>query len=516
MMSLARISAFFPSFGIRGGPARSMKALRIDAARYNSMGACIGLSAGAGAFILASGSALALPIALLSCAAAYGLVLALPLLEAGKRKAEMEACMPLFLRSAGMFIGMGMPFRRALEMACSDDALGAEIRAALRGADGGIGLQKALGGIALAHDSALLKRAVAQLIMAYETGASGKEVMKIGDDMMQAESGRMREYSARSAVFGLLFMMASAIFPTFFIVYSIASGASGGNAMMDPWRMRLAMLAVFPLVSALVLMLSKASMPRTSLGSGEGLELAMLAPGLLLAGGFVFFPEYDAILLPLSAAVGVWLAAGHYIRERRVEEIERSLPDALLSVCGMPGSSGPERIFALIEEGGFGALSEEAGKSRRQVGMNNRLDAVLDDLWRRNRSPLLRRAALMLGAMVATHSLERIGTLADDMLRSFQLVRERRALFAMQKYTLIAGALLVPLILGMTIGLMDGISGMDGRAAGAAALVPPYLVIYSVMAAAAISDGEGRKSSAAIYSVGLSACSLLAFHFINS
>ncbi len=510
MRVLGRISALFPAVPLKGGPARSLKALGVDGRRYNAMALSCGAAAGIAAFLLPAGGPLTLPFALLAFAAAFGFVLLVPLLEARRRRAAMEAQMPLYLRSAGMFIGMGIPFRRALGMACGDDELGMEMRSALRGADCGMSLQKALGGIAITYGSTPMKRAVAQLIMAYESGASGGEIMRIGDDMMQAESGRSRELSARCAVFGLMFMMSSAIFPTFFLVYSIAGGA---GQLSEPWKVRLAMLVVFPLISALILALSKASMPQAA--GGGGLDLVLLAPGLALAAGFAVFPQYGAAIILACGVLGAALAAGHYRRERRTEEIERNLPDALLSVCGMPGSSGPEKVFGVMEEGGFGALSDEAAKSRRQLEMNNNLDAVLEDLWRRNRSPLLKRAAVMLGQMVSTHSLERMGMLADDMLRGFQAARERRALFAMQKYTLIAGSILIPLILGMALGLVAGIAGDSAAAAEAGALVPAYLVVYSVMAAIAIADGEGKGSSAAIYSVGLSAVSLVAFHFIN-
>jgi hypothetical protein len=175
----------------------------------------------------------------------------------------------------------------------------------------------------------------------------------------------------------------------------------------------------------------------------------------------------------------------------------------------------------VIEDGGFGALSEEAGKSRRQLEMNVKTAAVLDDLAARNPSEMLGRACHMMKQMMDTNSLDRVNSLAEDMIRSFQAKRERSQLFALQKYTLVFGAVLIPLILKMTLNLLQSMSGLledatiSEAAAAAGSVVPPYLVIYAIVASMAIADAEGKGSAVAIYSVGLSVLGLFAFHFIS-
>jgi hypothetical protein len=174
-----------------------------------------------------------------------------------------------------------------------------------------------------------------------------------------------------------------------------------------------------------------------------------------------------------------------------------------------------------LERGEFGELSKEAAKSRRQLAMNLKTDTVLDDLWQRNRSPMLRRACLMMKQMVHTNSLHRMGMLAEDMIRHFQTMRERSQTFALQKYTLMFGALLVPLIMNTALGLLDGMGGVldDPSVAEAvsfsASVVPPYLVIYAMIASSAIADAEGRRSLAALYFLGMAGLSLVTFYFIS-
>lgn len=240
-----------------------------------------------------------------------------------------------------------------------------------------------------------------------------------------------------------------------------------------------------------------------------------------MAAGTVILPQNHLAWAALGGGAGIVLAWGSYRTERRTEAVEAALPDALFSVGGIGKAAKPEVIFAVIERGAFGALSEEAGKSRRQLEMNVHLEKVLEDLWRRNRSLLLRRCCVMLGTLIETGTNERIGLIAEDLVRNFQLRRERAAQFAMQKYTLVLGSLVIPLILRITLGLagrMEGIGDAQGVhqvISSAEAVIPAYLVIYAVMASAAIADGEGRRSAAALYSAALSAAGLLAFHFIS-
>jgi hypothetical protein len=278
--------------------------------------------------------------------------------------------------------------------------------------------------------------------------------------------------------------MSSAILPTFFLVYAVA-GRFAFARNVGEGEITLAMLIVFPLTGALLLALSKATMPRAALEDGAGF--------------------------------GAYLSWG---RERAREDIERHLPDALFSAGGMPKGSGPERLLGAIARGGHGRLSEEALKSVKQLQAGVNPDSVLHDLGARNGSALLGRACLMIRQMVSSNSLHRLGLLAEDMICCSQMKRERAQLLAMQKYTLLAGGLLVPLILKMALGLLESMAGVLGEGntgellSCAARTIPPYLLLYSVMVSVAIAEAEGKRSAMPFYLAGLAAASLAVFYFV--
>jgi pilus assembly protein TadC len=542
--------------------AKAQRSLRLlfpesDAGRYATLSLLLSLAAGLAVYGICSmlgmdgggedGSGMPLVLyaaTALSMPCCMAFLLFLPDMDMRKRISEMESSMPFFLRSLGMLLDMGIPFQRAMELSCDGDgALAMEIRHVLHEVESGMGFQRALVSFAMTFDSPAIKRTVSQMLSAYEIGGSGDDVRKIGDELLALEQHRLKDYSARSSMFGLLFIMTSAVAPTFFLVYAIA-GRFAATQALEPAQIAIALLVIFPLVSVLLLMLSKATMSRSAFARGGGLDARMLAPGAVLVLGFWFFPEYLAAAMALAILTAAWLAAGTYNAEHRLEELERNLPDALFSVSGMPKATRAERIFEMMENGGYGALSLEAGKSRAQVAMNVRLDSVLDDLWQRNPSPMLKRTCMMMKQMMDTNSIHRLDMLAEDMTKAFQTVRERSQMFAMQKYTLIFGAVLIPLIMKMTMGLLGSIGGLledGGMDAGfgglggfgtdsgtgdgtgsiaeivrfALSIVPPYLVIYAIIASAAIADAEGKRSSAAWYFIALCAASLLIFHFIN-
>jgi archaellum biogenesis protein FlaJ (TadC family) len=245
-----------------------------------------------------------------------------------------------------------------------------------------------------------------------------------------------------------------------------------------------------------------------------------LLPAVFITIG-TFLIEARMIFFALGLVAGAWLIAKNFKKEQKLEKLENDIPDALFAISSMPGSLGLERVFMTIENGGFGELSKEIGIARKQLAINIKPETVVDCLIAKNRSVLLREMVIMLRQMIETNSLGRTGELADDIIRHIQTRRERSQLLATQKYTLMLGAVLIPLILKTTIGLVSSMgsvfsnSDLTGVLSDCNLLLPPYLVIYVSMVSIAIADSEGKRSSANLYLVVLSAISLATFYFIN-
>jgi len=505
---------YFPAIKLESSTRKDLKAMGIDPYRY--MGMSLILS-----FVFS------LPVlvffgvyALLAFAVFFGFFLFCPRMEMDKRAAEIESELPFFLRSLGMLIEMGIPFQKALVIAAKGHGiLQEEIRRITEDTENGMSLQRAFSSLGR-YRSLNIKRAVSQVISAYEVGSSGREMKRIGDELLSIQKHRLKEYSAKSAMIGLLLIISAAVMPTFFLVYAVAGRFAFGTSISNE-QIAFAMLVLFPLISVFILLMSKSIMPRSAFSGKRNFDPGLVAPGAIFVLGFLAFPGLWIAFMLIGTATAGFLIYRNYETEKKTESIEEHLPDALFSVSGMPKSAKPEDIFRIIEKGGYGALSEEAGKSGRQIEKNVGIGPVIEDLWKRNPSMMLKRACVMLEEMVHTNSLGKLSMLAEDIISAFQIKREQAQLFSLQKYTLIFGGFLVPLILKVTIYLLENMSGLleesavSDAVAFSASVIPPYLIIYSTIASVAIAEAEGKRSSAPVYLLALSAASLLTFSFIS-
>jgi len=514
---LCRLSGFFPSLGVPGAYASLFHETDAEPGRYASMS--LALSAAGASALLPLLWVLRLPqeAAAIAFLAAVSILLSIPALERSRREREIEAAMPHFLRELGMLLGMGIPFERAVRMASDGEgALGRGMDGVSRGIESGMSVQKSLSRFASDYPSLAVKKAIAQMMAAYESGEA-REMGRMGDELLSQERHRLREYASKSGLFGLLFLVASAVLPTFYLVFAIAGEAGLGGAGGDP---ALLMLAAFPAAGALMLLLSSAMLPPSAFGDGRGGGMMMIAAAGLSAATLAF-PHAWAFFVGALMALFIYMAHRSIGRERRLEAIGERLPDALLCASGMPRSSPPERVFGMMEDGGFGPLSEEAARSRRQIEAGLCAKAAFADFASRCPAPIVKRASRMMAHMADTASFDRMSGLASDMIAFHRAMRERKEALSMQRYTLMLGALIIPAILGMALSLAGSMADFTGDGAGsapaqgAAALIPPYLAIYSVMSAGAIADAEGRESSGPPYAFALCALSLLAFKFIS-
>lgn len=518
----------FPEVGLKSKMVKPLAVLYPDAEEYRYVGASLFISLAFSVivfitFLMVSPDS-AIIIFLLSFALLFVFLLALPKFELNRRSKIIEAEMPFALRTIGMLIDMKIPFMKSLALASEEDSETAkELKGVVRDVKSGITVEKSFSRLAVSFNSFPIKRSISQLLSAYEVGSSGSEIKRIGDELLSVQQHEIKEHASKSAIFGMLFIMTAAILPTFFLVYVILGKFGVGGAVSES-GIAIALLLIFPAISVLLLLLSKSSVPYSPLTSRESaMDAMVLFPALLFVLSFLFLDEGLPRLLGLAAGtvIMLWAIYKSYTREKRIEEIEQCLPDALFTISALPKSAKIERIFEAIEKAGYGALSEEAGKSKRQLATNVKTDVVLEDLWKRNASPALKKAATMLKHVFDTNAFSQLHGIAEDLLKNFEIKRERANLMSMQKYTILFGGLLIPMILKIALSLIGSlVEFFEDETAPrlieyTVSLIPAYLIIYALISSFYIADIEGRKSRSAIYFLLLVIVSLLTFSFVS-
>lgn len=523
-MNLFDIAEKFPAVNVKADNVK--KALRslgyeIDEGRFVSLGIAAGLVFFILGFLLGS-----FLFGIIFFAFGYAYVIYYPQMKVGKRIADVEAEMPLSLRTLGMLLNMNIPFVKALKViAESKTPFGDELGKAVKEIERGSSVTKALGSIGQRIDSVAVKKAIAQVISAYEQGAGGNEIKRIANDLLSIQRHRIKEFSSKSAMYGLFFIVMAAVAPTFFLVMSIV-GKFAFQMDVSGEMVYIMYLLVFPLLSLLILILSKSSLPPSLFR--ERSQLKAYIPLLAAAGVTVAVWLIPIDIIFKVAALFIILLFGaknfysSYKEGKEAESIENNLPDALFSIAGMPKGAHIEKIFERIAHAGFGRLSMEFETASKQMKANVKPEIVVADLGERVGSDMLTRAGeIMVKVFEAGgHIGERLAELAEDMLLFYEMKRERANVMSMQKYTLIAGGIIIPLILSMALGLVGKIAVLMQEESNiidvASSVIPIYLIIYACLTAFYISDSEGKPSKGLVYFVGIATVSMAIFYFAGS
>ncbi|MDO8647889.1 MAG: type II secretion system F family protein [Candidatus Diapherotrites archaeon] len=205
--------------------------------------------------------------------------------------------------------------------------------------------------------------------------------------------------------------------------------------------------------------------PRNSLKKFFESSLAEGALILLLGLALAFelqLGEEFLFALPIIAFI-VPLFANYFFQslvfEKRKREIEEAVPDVLLQAASMPSNSSFSNIAEYLSRQDFGSLSKEFEKAKLEVEKGAAVQEALGNISKRCNSPIVERMALLLkqGFESGNDLSSVFRETAEDIIETRTILKERSAALALQKMTLLfAGALIVPLVLGLISGLIKG------------------------------------------------------------
>ncbi len=412
-------------------------------------------------------------------------MLNLPRIERIKYEREIEEDLPLFLRDLGSLLNMGIPFIDGLKILSKGNSpLKKEIKKIINDVKRGSSLVKALGYVANRFRSKVIKRAFAQMISAYEHG-SGSELKRISTELLNIQRHKLREYAAKNALFSQLFVLFSVVGPAFYVIVEVISPQIF-NTSFNKTLFALGLLTLFPSLSYIILLVSKMSLPPLSFKESKGHSLT-LPIAIVMAIIFITslrFEEKIGILILLSIVSTIPLLK-EFRRSAKKERFERNLPDALLLISTLPRGSHLNHIISKIALSNIDEVSDEFRYVQRQINANINVEKALMDMVKRIESPMLERVVdVLLNTFKAGGNVnERIAEIADDVLAYFELKREQSSLLSMQKYTVIAGMLLVPIVLSISINLSSELMSLTSNVVDTSFIVenaiPAYFIIMS-------------------------------------
>lgn len=504
----------------------------IDAAKYLSGSFTISL-----AFFLASLLALllflslfeALGAALLLFALLFAGLLSVPRALAMQTEKQIEAELPFLLREIAVYIDIGLPFEKSLaKIAARDYALSPDFAECCKSMKAGANVQSSLAHMASRSSSLPVKRSLLLLSSIYETGTGTDALKRTAEELSTSQISSMRMQSSRFSLLAIIFIAVSALIPSFFTVFAAVTPAITAGGGIEEWQMWLAFLVAFPLLDIAALGAMFFLLPasgRKEMGGDALLEeylgkagfahgrkafLALLATvSLALAAVFAFFGNLLLFALSLCVAPAIYFLVS-YLAHREVEAAEWLLPDALYSAAATHRIMSSEKMLAFLSKGGFGRISEcfEIALHRQKAG-----ESFSDSMRAAAMhcpSPLVERAfsLLIVSYETGANMYFALREAAQDVVSFFTLVRERAALLAVQRYTILAScSLLVPVILGTVVSLAPSLSSAtlfsQGTPSGILASLPlacqAYLLLNAAISSVLLSLAETSPKRAALY-----------------
>ncbi|MFA5381551.1 MAG: type II secretion system F family protein [Candidatus Micrarchaeia archaeon] len=483
----------------------------------------------------------------------------IPKIEKKKRAELFEADLPLVLRSIAIQLEINMAFEKTIEYVVdSKYNISYEFERVLKEIKAGASIPKAFTHMTERIESTIIKRAINQLIITYERGGKGDSLKRIANELIDIQFSKLKEFESKLSFIGLMFIAVACLIPAFFQIFIIIGGMML-PINIEPIHLWIMFLFVFPFFDLIIIFIIKLKTPTAtdlrnsnikkdihqierylneinfpfkfkklmiiSIILSSILGIIFIYLSLTFSNLFIVF-AFLAFLFPIL----IYLYLSYKI-EKRTLQMEHSLPDLLFQAASFQKGAGTEEPIKQMSRYDYGPLSKEYSIAYRQIKAGLSIETALTNMYERNASPLIERANKMLiyGFQTGADMYQALRETAEDMFSLFSLIRERRAVLSLQKYTiLIGGAILVPLILGIVMQVVGGLNlslimdylgqKVDTKAIYETSLmvIPIYLIIYSLLSSYMIADQEGEPKKAIIYFMFMAIISFLLFNIFSS
>ncbi len=185
-------------------------------------------------------------------------------LDLRARKIEMH--LPFALMQLSAEQNIGIPFAQSLQRLAESDY--GELSAGLgihlsKARICGSSVPEALLLFAGSNRSRLLKRAMSQVVSAYEHGnkeGAGEPMRGMALELLARQKSEAKEFSAKIGTFSVAFVVVSAVMPALFCAYLLV-GSSFMEVPFDAASARLIIAALFPAIDIAMLLLARSMAP---------------------------------------------------------------------------------------------------------------------------------------------------------------------------------------------------------------------------------------------------------------
>ena len=379
------------------------------------------------------------------------ILLIYPYMLKKQEEQSILAQLPLFLIDLGSLLNMGIPLIESIELASKNTGKLEEVlRKSLDRLEKNESLTSILLSIIQRYENATIKRAFTQIIAAIETG-SGSELKQLGRELLKEQIYLLKEFGNKLSIISQFFIAFNVIVPVFIVLLVMALPLIM-QQKPDLNMLTQSLFIIFPMIGIIFLLATYLTFPETSF-TNPTLDIKMLLIGALLA--------YTSLLLELNLEqlmiLSGILVLGTIVWALRnpvpYKELEEEVPEALLMLSAFPRFD-LEEFFEQLKKGNLKAF-KEISEHVLSVLKNNQNPSDIFRFLESIDSPLFKRFVSIIKFSYYTGSGlgEKLAEWAEALFQYITAKKDIASMFMVHKYTLIIGAIIVPIILGAMVSI---------------------------------------------------------------
>ncbi len=234
---------------------------------------------------------------------------------------------------------------------------------------------------------------------------------------------------------------------------------------------------------------------------------------VLAIGGFILGQFIDLTLGFLLAIVFIDLGFGlpSFIAKRKIEKIEKSLPDVLHHMSTTLKTGGTvETALREVSRMKYGPITTGLKKMLREIKEGSTFEKSLTKFAKESRSKLLKRTSTIIIAARRSGGglVDTLTAMSSDIRAIRRLKSERKTKTLLQfLFIITTGCIIAPFVFGVVKSVLSVLIRVGGPAAGASGLVTrfdflfkTYLIIESALSTlGAVQVRDGKMSKAVLY-----------------
>jgi Flp pilus assembly protein TadB len=469
----------------------------------------------------------------------------LPKILAKSRAEQIESDLPIALRIIASQLKMNIPFEECLKSVSKGYNCSEEFEKVIKDIERGMSVQEALTGMSERIDSKIIKKVVLQLIVAYEEG-TGEEIKKLADSLILEQKTKQKEFTSRASIISLFYVGISCIVPILFLTYLLVSSIFL-EGKIEIEQIKITFLFIFPATICVMVAFLIKKTPKSIFGEEKFIskkEIGLIDKELrkynldpkvfficlflfsliLFSFLFVYFDLGIYSFFSFSIPIVVYFFIAFLI-DRRGKEIEENLSSALFQAAVHEKGTPIEKIIKDISKSSYGNLSKEFSIANKQIERCADVVIALKEISERNNSKILE---IVIELLVKCYRVGKdiqltIREMAEDIFEIESMLKERSAALSLQKYTILGGCVLLPIILGITINLVSGLEFPTSKITKEQmfeffSVVKEncgiYIIAYVLFSSILISIQEGKKKNFIIYFMIFSIISSSLYYFV--